>query len=268
MTTLRFHDDARNRTFPVERWTPRGAVEPHLIAYSHHSGGHRRVATFLCSHLASHGYTVVAMDHSEVVAQDLPENRADRIAAIAGGRVPDLRFLLDRLGIDDVGLAGHSFGGWAVLATAEADPRVASVVAMAPAGARRPRPGILEVKLTMARQREVPVLFLAAAEDVPIPLANVRDVYDRTPSPKRLLVLQRADHQHFLDDVEGAHETVRHAKFSGDAAWIPGAMRPIAELMPGDEAQRWVRAATLGHFDATLRGIDAARQVLEAMERS
>jgi predicted dienelactone hydrolase len=31
-----------------------------LIIFSHHSGGHRRKATFLCAHLASHGYAVAA----------------------------------------------------------------------------------------------------------------------------------------------------------------------------------------------------------------
>src|SRR5713101_1984604 len=29
-----------------------------LIAFSHSSGGHRRQSTFLCTHLASHGYMV------------------------------------------------------------------------------------------------------------------------------------------------------------------------------------------------------------------
>lgn len=266
VSTLRVHDSSRDHTFPVAVWTPRGPQAPSLVAYSHHSGGHREVATFLCTHLASHGYAVAAMDHSEVVAQDLPEDRAERIATVVAGRVPDLRFLLDQFGRDEVGLVGHSFGGWAVLATAEVDPRVRSVVAMGPGGATHPRPGILELTLTMERRRDVPVLFLAAAEDVPIPLENVRDVYERTPQPKRLLVLPQADHQHFIDDVEGAHEAARRATLPGDAAWIPGAMRPIAELMSGEEAHRWVRGVTLAHLDATLRGVEAAVRLLDGME--
>lgn len=268
VATLRMHDRARDRTFPVEVWTPRGRKAAELVVYSHHSGGHRRVATFLCTHLASHGYTVAAMDHSEVVARDLPSARDDRIAAIISGRVPDLRFLIGQFESDAVGLVGHSFGGWAVLATAEVDARVRSVVAMAPGGATRPRPGILEVRLTMERRREVPVLFLAAADDVPIPLENVRDVFDRTPAPKRMLVLPRADHQHFLDDVEGAHEAVRSATLPADAAWIAGAMRPVDELVSREEAHRWIRGLTLAHFDSTLRDIAAAARVLDAMERA
>ena len=61
-------DKARNRVFPCEVWSPADAVNYPLILYSHHSGGHRRAATFLCTHLCSHGYVVAALDHSEVVA--------------------------------------------------------------------------------------------------------------------------------------------------------------------------------------------------------
>src|SRR5215475_12150407 len=35
-----------------------------LALYSHTSGGHRRQASFLCTHLASHGYLVAAADHT------------------------------------------------------------------------------------------------------------------------------------------------------------------------------------------------------------
>ena len=138
-------------------WYPAQPGNAHpLIVYSHSSGGHRRSATFLATHLASHGYVVAAMDHSERVASELGrregENteRAARIDAVIASRVPDIRFLLDYLlgetgtGIaldaSRIGLVGHSFGGWTVLATAEVEPRVRSVVAMVPGGGSRPRP--------------------------------------------------------------------------------------------------------------------------------
>lgn len=73
------------------------------------------------------------MDHSEVAARDqLPAELEARIKAIIAGRVPDVHLLLDQFGRDRAGLVGHSFGGWTVLATAEEDDRVASVVAMGP----------------------------------------------------------------------------------------------------------------------------------------
>jgi pimeloyl-ACP methyl ester carboxylesterase len=198
--------------------------------------------------------------------------RAARIAAIIAGRVPDVRFLLDHLltsgpvgvGIDAerVGLAGYSFGGWTVLAATEAEPRVRSVVAMGPGGSRHPRPGVLPLTLAFARGREVPTLYLAAENDVPIPLEGVVELYERTPDPKRMFVLRRADHQHFLDDVEGEHEVLRGLDLGGDATWIPGAMRPIAELSSGEQAHLFAQGLALAHLDATLRRNDEAERFL------
>jgi hypothetical protein len=265
-----------------------------LVVFSHHSGGHRLAATFLCTHLASHGYAVAALDHSEVVAAELSrpdgetgQQRAARIDAVIASRVPDVRFLLDvlldgrggidaanggignggtrDLGLDPrrIGLVGHSFGGWTVLATPEVEPRVGAVVALAPGGSSHPEPGVLSVDLTFAWSRSVPVLYLAAEYDVPIPPADVYDLYDRTPAARRLFILRRADHQHFLDDVEHQHEAARAAEFPDDAAWMPRAMRPIAELCSGEQAHTFIRALTLAHLDATLRRHDAAERFLD-----
>jgi predicted dienelactone hydrolase len=57
---------------PCELWYPApspDAARP-LVLYSHHSAGHRRAATFLCTHLASHGYVVAAPDHSQPVVAE------------------------------------------------------------------------------------------------------------------------------------------------------------------------------------------------------
>ena len=270
LETVDAHDPTRGISFPVDIWSPKTERRPSpLIVYSHHSGGTRRAATFLCRHLAGHGYVVAAMDHYEVVARDhLPADRAARIAAIISNRVPDLRFLIDHMrerGVDAsrVGVVGHSFGGWAALALPEVDSRARSVVAMGAGGSDEPRPGILPVKLTFKWLEEVPTLYLAADEDVPIPLSGVYELLDRTPGPKRMFILQRADHQHFLDDVEGAHEAVRHANFPKEAAWIPAAMRPVAELSSGEQAHTFARGLTLAHLDATLRHLTVAERFLD-----
>lgn len=278
--TIEASDPVRGRVFPIEMWYPAQPGKAHpLIVFSHSSGGHRRSSTFLATHLASHGYVVAAMDHSEVVAAELRRregetdtDRAARIDAVIASRVPDVRFLLDYLlgatGSDialdaaRIGLVGHSFGGWTVLATAEVDPRVQAVVAMGPGGSTNPRPGILPLTLTFAWGRDVPTLYLAAEDDVMIPLASVYELFDRTPASKRLVILRRADHQHFLDDVEGEHEALRALSLPGDAAWIPSAMRPIAELSSGEQAHVFVRGLTLAHLDATLRQLNAAQRFL------
>jgi hypothetical protein len=149
-----------------------------------------------------------------------------------------------------------------VLATPEVDSRVRSVVALAPGGSSNPKPGILPLKLTFAWGRDVPTLYLAAENDVPIPLPGVEELFDRTPSPKRMFILRRADHQHFIDDVEEAHEAVRRTTFAPEAAWMPAAMRPIADLSSGEQAHTFVRGLTLAHFDSTLRHMKAADRFL------
>jgi dienelactone hydrolase len=277
--TIHASDPVRRRRFPVEIWSPtdsRGSDRP-LIVFAHSSGGHRRSATFLGSHLASHGYVVAAMDHSERVAPELARRddetateRNTRIDAIIASRVPDVQFLIDHLlrdpdlGLDAerVGAVGHSFGGWTVLASTEVDPRIGAVVAMAPGGNSNPRPGILPVTLRFGWGRDVPTLYLAAEDDTMIPLAGIVELFDRTPSSKRMFILRRADHQHFVDDVEGEHEAIRAATLPGDAAWIPAAMRPMSELSSGEQAHVFARGLTLAHLDATLRGSEAGAAFL------
>jgi len=93
---------------------------------------------------------------------------------------------------------------------------------------------------------------------VPTPPAAARNVFDRTPGTKRIATLRRADHQHFVDDVEGAHEAVRTMAPPPEGAWMVAATRPMTELCDGDTAHAFVRALTLAHLDATLRANPAA----------
>ena len=305
-----FHavDVARNRDFPCEIWypaapqhagwdldprtqdhfTPRlnGAEQRQmavrdavawpgfypLIIFSHHSGGHRRTSTFLCTHLASHGYVVAALDHSEVIAPELArkndeteEQKKARWQAVIDSRVPDVRFLMDHLlhfgerGVEfeldfsRIGIVGHSFGAWTALATPEIDSRIRAVVGLAPGGTSNPRPGILPVKLTFQWGHEVPALYLAAEKDVPLPLPGMYELFERAPSPKQMVILRRADHLHFIDNVEREHEAFRTAPMPAEIAQMQKEMRPITELCSGEQAHLWVRGLTLAHMDAFLR---------------
>ena len=65
-------------------------------------GGHRRAATFLCTHLCSHVNLVAALDHSGIVAPELrrqvgetEQQKLARWDSMIASRVPDLRFLLE-----------------------------------------------------------------------------------------------------------------------------------------------------------------------------
>jgi dienelactone hydrolase len=299
--TFEAHDAGRDRTFPVEAWYPaegspgpaelsaevRGATPAPgahpLVLFSHFSFGGRRSASFLTRHLASHGYVVAAVDHSELLAPELapapdatPAQRAARIDAIIGSRVPDLRFLLGYLlagratgqlaglaiDVSRIGVAGHSFGGWSALALPEHEPLVGAVVALAPGGSSHPAPGTLPLSLAFGWERAVPVLILAGDCDVPISLEAVQDVYARAPEPRQMFVLRRADHEHFADDVVANHEKVRSMTFAGDAAWMPAAMLPAAELCGEEESHAFTGGLALAHLDAVLRADRAAAEFL------
>ena len=249
-----------------------------LILFSHHSGGHRRAATFLHTHLSSHGYIVAALDHSEVVAAELKgrdgetaEQLAARVEAWIANRVPDMRFLLDQLvngaeaNVDptQIGIVGHSFGGWTALAVPELEARIGAVVALAPAGSSNPKPGIIRAQLTFSWGRDVPTLYLVAENDVPLPLAGMYELFERTPATKQMVILRRADHMHFLDNVEEEHENGRKMLLERkELAWMGEEMRPIAELCSGEQAHLFVRGLTLCHMDAVLRNQKEAQRFL------
>jgi dienelactone hydrolase len=231
-----------------------------LILFSHTSLGHRRQSSFLCTHLASHGYVVAAADHTGNTFIDLadraaagealtPAERDAYIQRIIADRVPDLRFLVDEMlggaagevsdHIDDqrIGLIGWSFGGWAVLAAPEADARFCAVVALAPAGSSQPLPGIIPATLTFAWKREVPTLFLVAERDRFTPLPGMYELLERTPSSKAMLMLRHADHDHFGDHIE-------------------------VELCPRQHAHLFTRGLALAHMDAVLKDNPAAQQFM------
>lgn len=315
--TIQALDTVRNRLFPCEIWYPAAAqhagqdIAPEtldfftvpspdtqrsqmavrnaaaqpgtypLIVFSHSSGQHRRMATFLCTHLSSHGYVVAALDHSEVVAAELArrdgetdEQKTARAEAWIANRVPDMRFLLDHLlsnaawdseaNLDptQIGIVGHSFGGWTALAATAVEWRIRAVVALAPGGSSQPKPGILPARLTFSWGRDVPTLYLVAENDTMTPLAGMYELFGRTPATKQMVILRRADHVHFMDNVEQQHETARTMPWTGELAWIPKEMRPIAELCSGEQAHLFVRGLTLCHMDATLRRQEKAQRFL------
>jgi len=136
------------------------------------------------------------------------------------------------------------------------------VVALAPAGSSRPKPGILPAQLSFDWGRDVPTLYLVAEDDTMTPLSGMRELFGRTKASRRMVVLRRADHAHFLDHIEEEHEAVRNMPFTGNLAWIPKEMRPITELGSGETAQRFLRGLSLAHLDAVLEGREEAQLLL------
>ena len=266
---------------------PRDGRYP-LILFSHGFGGHRRQSTFFCTHLASHGYVVAAVDHTGNTITDMMQ----LMLQIAGGgslpdfgnvlddfiakRPDDVVFLLDAmLGDLDpdiaalidpsrIGMSGHSFGGWTTLKIAAREPRVGAALPLAPAGGWTHMPAEpLRRSLDFDWPRPVPTTYLVAERDSLLPLRGMRELHERTPGAKRLFVLHNADHMHFCDRVEEVHEMFRAMPPPGAFADVARHTPPISELAPGEHAYQFTRGLGLAHFDAVLRGDAAATALLD-----
>lgn len=255
-----------------------------VVVFSHGFGGHRRQSTFLCTHLASHGYVVVAMDHTGntvldmaqmtmqvMMGQPMPDT-GEMLAGLIVDRPVDVSFVLDQLlagalGVDAsaldeerIGMTGHSFGGWTTLMVTGRDRRVRAALPLAPAGGSSPLPGeALRAALDFAWGRDVPTLYLAADKDSLLPLEGMRELLGRTEATKALVVLTNSDHMHFCDEVEATHELFRSMPPPGPFEDVAKGMEPASALVPGTHAYDFNRGLALAHMDAVLRGnADAA----------
>ncbi|MGW1892286.1 alpha/beta fold hydrolase [Streptomyces sp. NPDC002004] len=116
-----------------------------VLLYSPGGGDARTMGSALAVDLASHGWTVVTVDHpgdaSEVAfPHERPGRKRVRTTELLGPpdaatfrtmidtRVADLRFVLDALGLERVGVYGHSAGGTAVAQALYEDRRIAAAV--------------------------------------------------------------------------------------------------------------------------------------------
>lgn len=308
--TVFWHDAARDRTLPVEIYYPAlpskqrteggteatvrdapAATGSHpLVLFIHGWYGNRGECSILCAHLASHGYRVASADFVGSTAADVSAHlgQADydfesSWESIARDRLQDLPFLIDAATqefgepITAAGVTGTSLGGWCALMAPAVDARVRAIVPLCPVGG----PGPLEFNgvpflsrfLTQGWRSAAEVTTLVADRDSWLPLYGQIDLFARIKSPaKRLVVLRRADHLHFIDAVRESHDTF--AAFTLNLAGVAGAknvpwsaiagqIRPAAELMPEAEARTIVCGLTILQMDAALKRSSAARIALD-----
>ena len=320
-------DASRNRTLPVDVWYP--ATEQHLgedlsdetrdryevmpgmpevtqdavkdanaaegpfplIIFSHGFGGEKRQSTFFCTHLASHGFVVAAMDHVGNTTADMlasagaPED-PKAMSTFIVDRPLDASFVIDRMLSGDagvsvdagrIGMSGHSFGGWTTLMTLARDDRVRAALPLAPAGGvsqdgeGNPVSTPLADALKLDWPRLVPTLYLVADLDSVLPLSSMQDLHNQTKN-HRSVVLLNADHFHFCDRVEESHDGFKMmmgmmaAAAQGEEAesmtQMVELMKPSSELCPGEDAYAFVCGLGLAHFDTHLRQIPGAKKMI------
>ena len=192
-----------------------------LVVYSHGSGGLRYVASFFTEVLASHGFVVIAPDHTGNTAVDEITGSAVPREENAVNRVNDAQFVItDMLQRNDtagdffagsvdpdrIGITGHSFGGFTSLATASGysndiatiagDPRIKAVVAMAPYSEL-----ITDEELEAIN---VPTLLITGTKDTTTPIEpeTVRPWENIAGRPLFRVDLTGAGHQSFTDICE------------------------------------------------------------------
>lgn len=264
--------------------TPAEVAKAPLIFFSHGLGGHRRQSTFFTTHLASHGYVVIAVDHvgntlPDVVALAGAGRDAVQAALIqsARDRVRDVPFALQAFREYDpafaamtdgknCGLTGHSFGGWTTVTVTSAPSPVRCALPLAPSGTgtagtfldREPY-----AETDLGYHDRVPTLILAAERDAICPLPGIERLYEALAPGHGMFVLGDADHFHFCDRALRIHEwysAILEAGGTTGLAFIK--LAPVHELVEEEPAHDFVRGPGLAHFDAHLRGRDDARAFL------
>jgi len=178
-----------------------------LVLFSHGNGGLRTQSTFLCEHLASHGYIVVAPDHTgncaaTVVDGSLVIFKEEMRDQATIDRPKDISFLIDtmdrlnkggdsrflgRVDLDHIGVTGHSFGGYTSTLVADTDPRVKAIA---------PITGVAKTRTNY----ECPVLVVVASEDKTIKAEGndrARKYYEDSKGPRYLVEFKNAGHFSF-----------------------------------------------------------------------
>jgi dienelactone hydrolase len=282
----------RARQNAVRDAVPAPGARP-LVLYCHGGYGHRRESSNLCTHLASHGYVVAAADYpGDHIADTMPaslggnekiattpvdescRNRGRQTVATLDGLLavaPTLGLAIDGVRI---GSTGISMGGFTSLGVNSLDTRFVASFAMCPMyGTRGPLKQVarLQSLLNVDDWPHRPDVFVLASElDSHVMLADLRELHDRLPAPKRFAVLKRAGHLHFADGAAAGHELYRKAYLSGafpdpeiDAIALGTAMRPFTELISEADANATARALLLAHMDSVLRQCGDATEFLD-----
>ena len=180
-----------------------------LLLFSHGNGGMRSQGVFWCEHMASHGYIVAAPDHTgnsgvTILGGELVVFNPELRKPSGEERPKDIRFLIDaftrmnkgddsrfyeRVDLEHIGVAGHSFGGYTSTRVADTEPRVDAITPWAAVASER-------------ENYDVPVLAVVATEDDTIGAEGndrIRTYYQDSKGPKYLVEFVNAGHYSFTE---------------------------------------------------------------------
>lgn len=237
-----------------------------LIAFSHGKGGIRTQSNFYTAYLASHGYVVVAPDHTgDTLVELLREvkgtgeiQQSSTVEALAN-RPDDIIAVLDLvkdvvsddikalINEDQVGVTGHSFGSLTSFLVASRDFRVDAVVGQATTSAELIN---LQAGIPM-EELQTPSLVQSSTLDNTLPEAGAQHLYEALAGPKGWLSLARGGHFTYSDlcvlDAQAVGAAVG-LDVSGvlDDGCGPDAL-PVAQAFP------LINTTAIGFFNLQLR---------------
>ncbi len=191
-----------------------------LVVYSHGSGGLRYIASDYAEEIASHGYIVVAPDHTgnttaeritrteaefDVTALNRPQDVATVIDEMTNPDNTDTSGFVANLDADRIAVTGHSFGGFTAyamasgytndLGTVEADPRVDAIIALAPATGDGSGRLLSDDQLAAIT---IPSLVIVGTNDQTTPA---------TPNVDRPWELSNSNPRYRLDLIDAQHQS-------------------------------------------------------------
>ena len=202
---------------------------PHpLITWGNGTGTTPDVYSFLLTHLASHGFVIIA-SNSMNVAQGTPPPMLQGVTWVGEQNADPMSPLYQHIDMDQVGATGHSQGAFAT-SSAAADP---SVRVWAPIqGARA------------VRDQHGPGLLICGTMDTTVPCSGAQAAFDSiTTLPVMYAELKAASHTNWFGGFGTVHPFVvvvtawMRVHLMGDTALKPMFYGPSCTLC-GDDA--WV----------------------------
>jgi len=210
-------------------WSDDAARPQAVIVFSHGFHGCATQSRFLMEAFASAGYVVLAPNHRDAVCRggnahwsDRPtaafqhpeswtaesfRDRADDVRHLIAAIASDERFR-SRIDLSQLGLAGHSLGGYTVLGLAGAWPEwklpgVKAVLALSPYS----QPFIVHKTLSGL---SAPVMYQGGTWDLGVTPAiqKTSGGYEQSPEPKYFVEFGRAGHFIWTDLNKGFHSEI------------------------------------------------------------
>ena len=243
-------------------WTPDadGVARWPVVVFSHGIHLCANQSRFITEAIAAAGYLVIAPNHADANCSFNREARDEPSSPPASGatsndadyadRARDIRAVLDALAADPqlfprvdlsrVALAGHSLGGYTVLAMGGAVPawklpRVKAIVAFAPYAAPLAARGALH-------DLGAPVMYQTGSLDplFTLPVAGLGGAYARSPVPKYLVEIAGAGHFAWTDGAGSRKQAIVDYAIAFLDCYVKGEpeSRLLQEAQPGVMALR------------------------------